>query len=56
MSAAALTAQRLSSDPDSTQSRTWRDEDSVNLLPGCGCPIGEIPLRGRPKHRLPCEP
>ena len=56
MSAAALIAQRQSSEPDSTRSRAVRDEPSVSFICGCLLPFGVFPIRGRARHQLPCEP
>ena len=56
MSAAALIAQRDSSEPDSTPPRELRDQRSVVSLSGCLNPFGEFSIRGRARHQLPCEP
>ena len=56
MGAAALIAQRQSSEPDSTWSRATRDLPSVNVISVCLQPFGVFPIRGRARHQLPCEP
>lgn len=56
MSAAALSAHRQSSEPDSMRSRDMRDQCNGTLLLGCGRPSTDDTIRGRAKHQLPCEP
>ena len=56
MSAAALSAHRQPSEPDSMQSRNKRDWSHYIPSSVCGRPAGNDTIRGRAKHRLPCEP
>ena len=56
MRAAALSAHRQPSEPDSIQSRNRRDECYGTLLFGCSRPSVDDTIRGRAKHQLPCEP
>ena len=56
MSAAALSAHRQPSEPDSMRSREMRDQCHGTLLLGCGRPSVDDTIRGRAKHQLPCEP
>ena len=56
MSAAALSAQNQSSDPDSKQSRVPRDAVSASDYSGASIRDRIIRFRSRCKHRLPCEP
>ena len=56
MSAAALSAQNQSSDPDSKQSCGTRDAVSASDYSGASIRDRIIRFRSRCKHRLPCEP
>ena len=56
MSAAALSAHRQPSEPDSTQSRNKRDWSHRISFSGRGRTAGDHTIRGRAKHQLPCEP
>ena len=56
MSAAALSAQTQSSDPDSKQSRGTRDAVSLSVYSGASIRDRIVRFRSRCKHRLPCEP
>ncbi len=56
MSAAALSARRQLSEPDSRRSRVMRGQCDHSLLSGSGRPTGVDTIRGRAKHQLPCEP
>ena len=56
MSAAALSAHRQPSEPDSMRSRQKRGQCCGTLLFGSGRPSVDDTIRGRAKHQLPCEP
>ena len=56
MSAAALQAHRQMPDYYSAPRRGMRRRRSINCISGPRRPDGAVPIRGRSKHRLPCEP
>ena len=56
MSAAALTAHEIPSEPDSKQSRELRDRIADTYIHGSSRHAQMRRFRSRCKHRLPCEP
>ncbi len=56
MSAAALTAHEIPSQPDSKQSRELRDRIADTYIRGSSRHAQMWRFRLRCKHRVPCEP
>ena len=56
MSAAALTAHEIPSEPDSKQSHELRDRIADTYIRGSSRQAQMRRFRSRCKHRLPCEP